>query len=73
MSVNPDLEIAQIREVRMRISEEFHHDPDLLAQHYQELQKRHPDRLVDAPAVPDAQQIDESSIENDAPAIKVRE
>ena len=46
MNSKPDPEIAQIREVRMRISEEYHHDPDLLAKHYQELQKRHKDRLV---------------------------
>ena len=49
MNARQDPEIAQIREVRMRISEEYHHDPDLLAQHYQELQKRHRDRLVSAP------------------------
>ena len=46
MNSKQDPEIAQIREVRMRISEEYHHDPDLLARHYMELQKRHQNRLV---------------------------
>jgi hypothetical protein len=51
MNFEQDPEITQIREVRMRISEKFNHDPDLLAKHYQELQKRHQDRLVFAPAI----------------------
>ena len=46
MNPRNDPEIERIREVRRRISEEFHHDPDELVKHYQELQKRHQDRLV---------------------------
>ena len=46
MKPNEDPEIAWIREVRMRISEEFNHDPELLIKHYMELQERHQDRLV---------------------------
>jgi len=60
MNTKPDPEIAQIREVRMRISEECHHDPDLMAQHYMELQKRHRDRLVYAPASFDTENSAES-------------
>jgi hypothetical protein len=39
-------ELSRIREARMRISEKFNHDPELLVKHYMELQKRHEDRLV---------------------------
>ena len=46
MNAKQDPEIAQIREVRSRISEECNHDPDLMAKHYQELQKRHRERLI---------------------------
>jgi hypothetical protein len=52
MKPNEDPEMAWIREVRMRISEEFHHDPELLIRHYMELQERHKDRLVYAPTSP---------------------
>jgi hypothetical protein len=51
MKPNEDPEIFWIREVRMRISEEFNHDPELLLKHYMELQQHHKDRLVQA-AVP---------------------
>jgi hypothetical protein len=46
--MNPieDPEIAWIRSVRMRISEQFNHDPELLIKHYMELQRHHRDRLV---------------------------
>ncbi len=46
MSVNQDSDLARIREASMRISERFHHDPELLVNHYMELQQRHQDRLV---------------------------
>ena len=46
MNTKGDSELARIREARMRISEKFNHDPELLVKHYMELQKRHQDRLV---------------------------
>lgn len=46
MNTNRDSDLARIREVRRRISEEFHNDPELLVKHYIELQERHRDRLV---------------------------
>jgi hypothetical protein len=46
MIINRDSDLARIREVRMRISAEFHDDPELLVRHYVELQERHRDRLV---------------------------
>ena len=42
-------EIARIREVRHRISEEFGHDPYRMVAYYMELQKEHPEKLVRAP------------------------
>lgn len=42
-------EIAAIREVRHRISEQFGHDPYRLVAHLMELQKEHPEKLVAAP------------------------
>lgn len=44
-----DEEIARIREVRHRISEEFGHDPYRLVAYYMELQKEHPEKLMPAP------------------------
>lgn len=44
--MQPDPTLARIREARMRISEQFNHNPELLVKHYMELQKRHQDRLV---------------------------
>jgi len=44
-----DEEIAAIREVRHRISEEFGHDPYRLVAYYIERQKEHPEKLVPAP------------------------
>ena len=44
-----DEEIARIREVRHRISEEFGHDPYRLVAYYMELQKEHPEKLIPAP------------------------
>lgn len=44
-----DAEIARIREIRHRISEEFGHDPYRLVAYYLELQKKHPEKLVRAP------------------------
>jgi hypothetical protein len=45
-----DEEIARIREVRHRISEEFGHDPYRLVAYYMELQKQHPEKkMVPAP------------------------
>ncbi len=49
MNVNRDSDLARIREARVRISEEFHDDPELLIKHYMELQERHHDRLVYSP------------------------
>ena len=42
-------EIAAIRAVRHRISEQFGHDPYRLVAHLMELQKEHPEKLVPAP------------------------
>jgi hypothetical protein len=42
-------EIAAIREVRHRISEQFGHDPYRLVAHLMELQKEHPEKLVPPP------------------------
>jgi hypothetical protein len=42
-------EIAAIREVRHRISEQFGHDPFRLVAYLMELQKEHPEKLVPAP------------------------
>ena len=42
-------EIAAIREVRHRISEQFGHDPYRLVAYLMELQKEHPERLMPAP------------------------
>jgi hypothetical protein len=44
-----DEEIARIREVRHRISEQFGHDPYRLVAYYMELQKEHPENLIAAP------------------------
>jgi hypothetical protein len=44
-----DEEIARIREVRHRISEEFGHDPYRMVDYYINLQKEHPEKLVRAP------------------------
>jgi len=44
-----DEEIAAIREVRHRISEEFGHDPYRLVAYYIERQKEYPEKLVPAP------------------------
>jgi hypothetical protein len=44
-----DEEIAAIREVRHRISEQFGHDPYRLVAYLMELQNEHPEKLVPAP------------------------
>jgi hypothetical protein len=44
-------EIAAIREVRHRISEQFGHDPYRLVAYLMELQKAHPETLIPAPEV----------------------
>ena len=67
MNTKPDPEIAQIREVRMRISEECNHDPDLMAQHYQELQQRHRNRLVSAPMTSGTEDAAESLVGKNQP------
>jgi len=41
-----DQAIAEIREVRRRISEECDHDPRKLIGYYKELQLRHKERLL---------------------------
>jgi hypothetical protein len=42
-------EIAAIREVRHRISEQFGHDPYRLVAYLMDLQKKHPEKLIPAP------------------------
>jgi hypothetical protein len=42
-------EIAAIREVRHRISEQFGHDPYRLVAYLMELQKEHPEKVLRAP------------------------
>ena len=49
MNANRDSDLACIREARIRISEGFNNDPELLVKHYMELQERHHDRLVYSP------------------------
>ncbi len=39
--------IERIRAVRHQISEEFHHDPKQLVEHYMELEKKHQGRFID--------------------------
>jgi hypothetical protein len=46
MNAKRDSELARIRETKMRISEQFNHDLELIVKHCMELQKRHHDRLV---------------------------
>ena len=46
MTGKNDSELGRIRETKMRISEELHHDLERAVNHYIELQKRHQDRLV---------------------------
>ncbi len=41
--------IAEIREVRRRISERFGHDPYRMVAYYMERQKEHQERLIRAP------------------------
>ena len=41
-----DQAIAEIREVRRRISEECDHDPRKLIAYYKELRRRHKERLL---------------------------
>jgi hypothetical protein len=43
---NEDEGIRAVRDVRDKISAEFHHDPEKLIEHYMEQQKRHRDRLL---------------------------
>jgi hypothetical protein len=42
-------EIAAIREVRHRLSEQFGHDPYRVVAYLMDLQKEHPEKLVPAP------------------------
>jgi hypothetical protein len=44
--MKPDPAIDEIRAVRHRISEEFGHDTQALLDHYRELEKLHPERLL---------------------------
>ncbi len=46
MSTKDDSELARIRETKLRISAELNDDPQLVVQHYMDLQRRHQDRLV---------------------------
>ena len=45
MTEREDPGIAWIRDVRHKISAEFDHDPQKLAEHYRELEKKYTDRL----------------------------
>jgi hypothetical protein len=38
--------IERIRAVRHQISEEYHHDPKQLVEHYVELEKKHEGRFI---------------------------
>jgi len=38
--------IERIRDVRHQISEEYHHDPKQLVEHYMELEKKHQGRFI---------------------------
>ena len=42
-------EIAAIREVRHRLSEQFEHDPYRLVAYLMDLQREHPEKLIPAP------------------------
>ena len=44
--MKPDPTIDAIREVRHQISASVGHDPKKLVEHYRQLQKRHPSRVV---------------------------
>jgi hypothetical protein len=46
METNDDPTIAEIRETRHQISEEFGHDPGMLVEYYIELQKKYESRLL---------------------------
>lgn len=48
-SDDSEVELAYIREVRHRISEEFGHDPYRMVAYYMEIQKEHPEKLHPAP------------------------
>jgi len=41
-----DPAIEEVRAVRHRISEDFDHDTQALLDHYRELEKLHPDRIL---------------------------
>lgn len=41
-----DIATEEIREVRHRISARFRHDTKALLDHYRELEKRHPERML---------------------------
>lgn len=44
-----DEEIERLREARRQISARFDHDPYRLVAHYQERQRKHPERILPAP------------------------
>ena len=44
--MKPDPAIDEVRAVRHRISEEFGHDTQALLDHYRELEKLHPERVL---------------------------
>lgn len=44
--MKPDPAIDEVRAVRHRISEEFGHNTQALLDHYRELEKLHPERLL---------------------------
>jgi len=46
--IQNDPVIEEIREVRHRISERFHHDPARLVAYYREFQERYRERLIDS-------------------------
>ena len=49
-SIGTDPLIEEMRAIRRAISEQFGNDVDRLCDHLQELQRQHPDRIVEAAA-----------------------
>jgi hypothetical protein len=47
--------IDELRAIRRAISEQFGNDVDRLCDHLQELERQHPERLVEPPAPPAGQ------------------
>jgi hypothetical protein len=48
--VKKDIAIEEIREARHRISKRFGHDTKALLDHYREMEKQHPERMLREPS-----------------------